>query len=237
MAVDEVPRSALIIDSPHIEYILAGEKTWEMRSRNCTKREPIELIRKGSGKVVGLARVIDVRGPLTRSDILANLDKHRGSREEIDKPTLAKYNFAWIISDARALAQPVSYEHKGGVTWVTLDNDVREKIANQTGLRFVRGIPVHRRIKAQEQRQTRRKSTVARKKRKGEASGSGGCVIATILTIGGIVIIANVGLVPSLVGLVALGLLTSGGSFLSIIRVLPILLILVFILKLLGSLL
>jgi hypothetical protein len=150
MAVDEVPRSAIIINSPYIERILAGEKTWEMRSRNCTKREPIGLIRKGSGKVVGLARLIDVRGPLTRGEILANLDKHRRSREDLDNPALAKNNFAWVLKDARQLAQPVSYKHKGGVTWVTLSEDVREEIANQTGLRFVRGIPQQRRIKTQD---------------------------------------------------------------------------------------
>ena len=181
MAVDEVPHSALIIDSPHIERILAGDKTWEMRSRTCNKRGSIGLVRKGSGKIVGLAKVIGVKGPLTRSDILANLDKHRGAREDLDNPALAKYNFAWILSDARPLAQPVHYDHKKGVVvWVTLDDDTREKIANQTGLRFVHGMPPQQR-RTQELRGTRNKSSKAREK---GASGAGGCVLAATGTIG-----------------------------------------------------
>lgn len=236
MAVDEVPHSALIIDSPHIDRILAGEKTWEMRSRNCTKRGLIGLIRKGSGKVVGLAKVIGVRGPLTRSDLLANLDKHRRAREDLDKPALAKNNFAWILSDARPLAQPVSYVHKGGVTWVTLDSDVREKIANQTGLTFIRGMPPLRRITAPKYSRAQSKLSVAGRDSKDVVSDAVGWVTAGILILGLIILIANVGLFPILAILVVIGFVISGGSFISIIRVIPGLMILVFIFYLIAHL-
>ncbi len=47
----------LIIDSPHIERILSGAKTWEMRSSKTAQRGRIALIRKGSGLVVGTVEV------------------------------------------------------------------------------------------------------------------------------------------------------------------------------------
>ena len=67
----EIPARALVIASPHIDRILAGEKTWEMRSRNCRIRGPIGLIKKGSGTVVGLAEITDVIDPLPASEGVA----------------------------------------------------------------------------------------------------------------------------------------------------------------------
>jgi len=42
----------LIIDTPHIDNILSGQKTWEMRSTQTKQRGLVALIRKGSGTVV-----------------------------------------------------------------------------------------------------------------------------------------------------------------------------------------
>ena len=39
---------ALIVDEPWITAILKGDKTWEMRKKNCNIRGQIALIRKGS---------------------------------------------------------------------------------------------------------------------------------------------------------------------------------------------
>jgi hypothetical protein len=45
----------LIIDEPWIGMIIAGKKTWEMRSRNAMVRGRIGLIRKRPKTVVGVA--------------------------------------------------------------------------------------------------------------------------------------------------------------------------------------
>src|SRR5882724_4451059 len=65
----EAGMKALVIDEPWITAILKGDKTWEMRKKNCKIRGEIALIRKGSGLVVGTAHVVDSR-PLiaTRGD-------------------------------------------------------------------------------------------------------------------------------------------------------------------------
>ena len=49
----------LIIREPWIGMILAGRKTWEMRSRQTPYRGRIGLIRKGTGMVVGIAEIVD----------------------------------------------------------------------------------------------------------------------------------------------------------------------------------
>ena len=64
----------LVIDEPWISKILQGLKCWEMRSGHTTIREQIALIRKGSGKVVGVARLVGCRGPLDLKELEANAD-------------------------------------------------------------------------------------------------------------------------------------------------------------------
>jgi hypothetical protein len=116
---------ALIIDTPHIDNILSGKKTWEMRSTPTKQRGLIGLIRKGSGLVVGIAEIVESKGPLARDDMLANLTRHLISRERIESGAVAKWKHAWVMSAARALARPVSYAHPAGaVIWVRLDPHV-----------------------------------------------------------------------------------------------------------------
>ena len=126
----EIPTRALVIASPHIDRILAGEKTWEMRARNCHIRGPIGLIKKGSGKVVGLAEIIDVFGPLSPAEMLANQDKHRITPQRLADPSVAKWNWAWVLSNVKALGSPVPYVHPNGAqSWVVLDDGARAAIS------------------------------------------------------------------------------------------------------------
>jgi hypothetical protein len=125
----EVPTRALVIASPHIDRILAGEKIWEMRSRNCRIRGPIGLIKKGSGKVVGLAEITGVIGPLSNDEMLANQEKHRINPQRLADPAVAKWNRAWVLSNIKALNHPVHYIHKNGAqSWIVLDDEAVEEI-------------------------------------------------------------------------------------------------------------
>ena len=119
----------LIIDTPHIDNILSGRKTWEMRSTATKQRGPVALILKGSGVVVGLAEIVDSKGPLGKEDMLANLSKHLIARERIENGEVSKWKHAWIMSGARALPRPVPYTHpSGAVIWVNLDADVASAV-------------------------------------------------------------------------------------------------------------
>ena len=121
---------ALIIASPFIERILAGIKTWEMRSTATKQRGRIALVRKGSGLVVGTVEVSDSIGPFTQAQMLDNADRHRIETDRILSGAVDKWKYAWVLRDVRPLAQPVTYSHpSGAVIWVSLDTATQSKLA------------------------------------------------------------------------------------------------------------
>jgi hypothetical protein len=125
-----MPRlKALIVKSPYIELILAGQKTWEMRSRRNHWRGPVTLIKKGSLQVSGVVSLTDVYGPMLDSERDANRSKHCITPQEWLKPAMAKYNIAWIFSDPQTLPTPVPYEHVNGTqSWFVLDEPTSERV-------------------------------------------------------------------------------------------------------------
>lgn len=124
----------LIIDDPWIGYILDGSKTWEMRSTGASHRGWFALIRKGTGAVCGVARLVDSGAPLSPDEIIAAYDKHRIPADTIRSGQVAKWNTPWKLADVRKLGSPVPYRHKSGaVTWVELDQTASSEIARQLG--------------------------------------------------------------------------------------------------------
>jgi len=124
-----VPIKGLIIKSPFIERILAGTKTWEIRSSSTTMRGPIALIKKGSGQVVGVANLVDTKGPLSQQEKLDSMDKHQISVERLESGETDKWNTAWVLENAQPLITPVNYSHpNGAVIWVKLEPQVQNKI-------------------------------------------------------------------------------------------------------------
>jgi hypothetical protein len=67
----------LIIAELWIDHILEGRKDWEMRARPTAHRGWFGLIRKGSGTVVGMARLVDCGRELDRNEMIANSHHHR----------------------------------------------------------------------------------------------------------------------------------------------------------------
>ena len=119
---DGLPTKALIIDEPWIDLILAGEKVWEMRSRSCSIRGRIGLIRKGSGQIVGTADLEGCLGPFSEAELKQLRDKHAITADRMaDEAWMSKWNHAWVLKNVEALSEPVSYNHpNGAVTWVNI---------------------------------------------------------------------------------------------------------------------
>lgn len=117
---DPVTRG-LIIRAEPLGKILRGEKTWEMRSRPIAIRETIALIQKGSKTVVGVADLVDCRGPLSDSERFDSEHLHAIDPERWDDPSIANYRYAWVLENVRPLEKPVPYIHRGGVQFATLD--------------------------------------------------------------------------------------------------------------------
>lgn len=125
---------ALIVADPWIGHLLAGQKTWEMRSQGASHRGWFGLIRKGSGTVVGVARLVDVGASLSQEQMLNAIDKHCIPREMILKGEVEKWRVPWKLADVQRLATPVPYRHKNGaVIWVDLDPNVSDAIAREFG--------------------------------------------------------------------------------------------------------
>jgi hypothetical protein len=111
--------SALIIAEPWIGFILAGRKTWEMRSKAVRKRGRIGLIRKGSGLVVGEATLIDSLPALNEAEMLASIGKHCIPADMIRSGEVSKWRYPWVLADVVRYVEPRPYKHpSGAVTWV-----------------------------------------------------------------------------------------------------------------------
>jgi hypothetical protein len=119
----------LIIADPWIGHILDGRKDWEMRSQATSVRGWFALIRKGSGTVVGLARLVDCGKALDQAEMIASNEHHCIPEDMIRRGEVAKWVVPWKLEDVRPLAQPVPYEHRSGaVTWVTLSPEVSRQL-------------------------------------------------------------------------------------------------------------
>lgn len=124
--------SGLIIADPWIGLILDGFRTWEMRSSGTSRRGWFGLIRKGTGTVCGVARLVDTGAPLSPDEMVATFERHRIPEAMIRSGEVAKWNTPWILADVQRLATPVPYRHRNGaVTWVKLDDDVAEAVGRQ----------------------------------------------------------------------------------------------------------
>ena len=111
---------ALLIRSPHIEKILDGKKTWEIRGSRTNVRGPIGLIRSRSGTVIGVCDVVDCLGPLTAEQFRKNAPK-AGMKPREARLGGYRKTFAWVLANPRYLKVPVPYQHpSGAVIWVTL---------------------------------------------------------------------------------------------------------------------
>ena len=125
--MDEI--KGLIIDTPHIDNILSGKKTWEMRSTLAKRRGLVALIRKGSGKIIGVARLVDSIGPFSKAEMLANQSRHMIPTERLADPRMEKWNKAWVMQDAKLFSRPVPYIHpNGAVIWVNLDEQTQAAV-------------------------------------------------------------------------------------------------------------
>lgn len=123
-----------IIRSPHVDNILEGRKTWEMRSQAVSIRETIALIKAGSGTIVGVVDIVDCLGPLSIDERLSAEDKHCIPARLWWEPQFKKYEYAWVLGNVRPLKAPVRYIHPMGAQgFVRLRPDTVGMILEQLG--------------------------------------------------------------------------------------------------------
>ena len=117
----------LLIRRPWIDLILSGKKTWEIRGSNTEIRGTIALIESGSKNIVGVAKLIDVHGPLDKGNFSDSQDLHLATPEELSADLPYAETYGWELIDAEPLLEPIPYEHPlGAITWVKL-KDINEQ--------------------------------------------------------------------------------------------------------------
>lgn len=109
----------LIVKSPWIDYILSGDKTWEIRGLRTKIRGEIGLIKSGSGRIYGKANLIDcfeISLPIYQSSI----KMHMIPKEFLNVLPYKK-TFAWVLEKAERFDEPIPYIHPmGAVIWVNI---------------------------------------------------------------------------------------------------------------------
>lgn len=126
------PNKALIIREPWIEHILAGRKTWEMRSSPTHIRGPIGLIRQGSSMVVGIADLVESKPRQTAAQLAETCHYHAIPKDEVAAALKRGRHYPWVLCNARRLKHPVPAGQKPGqVIWVSLSAKVVAAIKRQ----------------------------------------------------------------------------------------------------------
>lgn len=127
------PNVALIIKDEPLERILSGGKTWEMRAQHTRKRETVALAKKGTGQVFGVADIVDSRGPLSDATMMSTVPMHGIASSRLLDPDIAKYRYAWVLTNIRRLPHPIPYSHtKGAQSFVLLDEETSRSIVTST---------------------------------------------------------------------------------------------------------
>src|ERR1700681_3688673 len=96
---------ALMIRHPHIDRILEGKKTWEIRRQKTLIRETIGLIASGSGTIIGVCELKDCKGPLTQEQFYENAKKAGILPNQAQLGNWRLY--AWVVKEPRILNRPV----------------------------------------------------------------------------------------------------------------------------------
>jgi len=110
--------TGLVIAPQFVARILAGEKTWEIRTKTNATVRRIALAEKG-GPLVATC-TIGKSLPIRAEEFAMHFPKHRVDPRELWELYADRPVYAWPLSDVRPLDPPIKYQHPGGGSWVKL---------------------------------------------------------------------------------------------------------------------
>ena len=107
---------ALVVKKQWLDKILSGEKDWEIRSSNTSRRGWIHFAEsRAGGKLLGRAQLVD-SFELTKTEFTAQ-KIHHCVHHLSEVPY--KRMFAWVLENAERFDKPFEYVHTpGAVIWV-----------------------------------------------------------------------------------------------------------------------
>jgi hypothetical protein len=120
--IGEFGPRGLVVRDPYATQLLNGEKIWEIRGKATLIRGPVVIIKSGTSRAYGTARLIRVLGPLALDDLMMARELPHEEREEFRHAGLPyPKTYAYVFSSPQWFDRPISYKHpSGAVTWVRL---------------------------------------------------------------------------------------------------------------------
>ena len=123
-------QKGLIVDSSHIDKLLNGNGSWEMRGDVSLKCEPVALINPDISQIVGIATLIAVNGSVDYLIRRNNVNQQRISDEYLQAGRFDKIDAIWTLDNAKRLAIPIPlFLQTLDETWVILDEQVQAQLA------------------------------------------------------------------------------------------------------------
>lgn len=113
-----IDNGALIMEHAHLQKIISGEHTWELRTTKFKKSGYIGLVEKGSKQICAYAKIAGYHGPLSKEELKASKSKHGVLAKDFNAKDFKRLN-AIELCNVVELPDPITYEHKpGAVIWV-----------------------------------------------------------------------------------------------------------------------
>jgi hypothetical protein len=104
-----------------------------MRSSRTTYRGIVGLILKGSGLVVGAAKLVDSLPPIDARIFEANRSRHRIPEDMRRQVFEAGWIYPWVLEACYRLTTPISAgQRRGQVIWVPLRVEIADAVLSQT---------------------------------------------------------------------------------------------------------
>lgn len=126
---DIIDNGALIMELTHLQKIISGEHTWELRTTKFKKSGYIGLVEKGSKQICAYAKIAGYHGPLSKGELKAAKSKHGVLAKDYNAKDFKRLN-AIELCHVVPLPHPIPYEHKpGAVIWVKVAE--QEAVVNQ----------------------------------------------------------------------------------------------------------
>lgn len=117
---EDEPKYGLIIKEPYASMIVNGEKKWEIRTRKTKKRGEIYIIT--NGKIIGKAKIRDVKGPFTVEELAKHENKHKVKKEILEKYAKKRKLYAWILEEPVKFNTPIKIKTpRGAIVWVKIN--------------------------------------------------------------------------------------------------------------------
>jgi hypothetical protein len=115
-----LPAWALFVREPFAERIIAGRKTWEIRTRPTTRRGRIAIMSPRG--LVGTVELYDVAGPLSTGDLIRHVARHRAPLRLLHTYAAGRALYAWALREPARLEPPILLRRgRGPVVWFRLN--------------------------------------------------------------------------------------------------------------------